>query len=285
MIGIVYNPHSKKGGSIDRMAELRAVLDEKGIDYDYRESSYAGEALILSKELADTCEIVVAAGGDGTVYEVINGSVGSDVTYAIFPLGSGNDIARSIGVNDKSFEELADILINPKIRDFDIAKVNDDRYMAQFTSFGLISNIVERYSKKKSAGDYYGAVISAIFKHRARWYTVTIDGVEERFRADFISVQNIRTAGSGMILCADAKDDDGVLDLIVVRRTGLINMFRNLFALMGGNIEGQKNVVHRRVTSVTIRPESPQVCCIDGELFTTDEVSIRYEGRKIRFAH
>ena len=75
MIGIIYNPHTNKGASVERMKGIREKLDSKGVQYEYRETTYAGEAIVLAKELAKTCDTLIAAGGDGTFYEVVNGSI------------------------------------------------------------------------------------------------------------------------------------------------------------------------------------------------------------------
>ncbi|MBQ6547467.1 MAG: acylglycerol kinase family protein, partial [Candidatus Methanomethylophilaceae archaeon] len=89
MIGIIYNPTTNKGASVERMKRVREKLDAMGVEYDYRETEYAGHATELAKELAQTCDTIVSAGGDGTLHEILNGTVDLDINYAILPFGSG----------------------------------------------------------------------------------------------------------------------------------------------------------------------------------------------------
>lgn len=285
MIGIVYNPHTSKGKSVEKMMNFKDKLDSKGVEYDMRPTEKAKDALRLAKELSETCDLVVAAGGDGTIYEVVNGSVGSGVPYGVLPIGSGNDIARSLGLADKNEDEIVDVIINKNIRDYDLAKVNDMTYMVQFTAFGLVSDIIDKYVNSKS-GSYSASIMSAIFAHRPRKYKVKVNDEEEaEYKADFIAVMNVRTAGSGMVLCNDAVDNDGMMDLIIVKRTNIGRTLCNLIALKKGNITGQPNVIHKRIKSVSIRLEETRVCCIDGELLDLDHADVVVDGTKIQFAH
>ena len=107
MIGIVFNPVTFSGKSVDRMKHVLEILDSKGVEYIYRETEKEGDAIAISRELADSCGIIVAAGGDGTVLETLNGVYDRDVTIMVLPFGSGNDIGRSIGVEGMTDEQLA----------------------------------------------------------------------------------------------------------------------------------------------------------------------------------
>ena len=77
------------------------------------------DGIRVAREMSETCDTIVAVGGDGTVYEVLNGAIDKDITYGILPFGSGNDISRSLHVFEKTDEGLADMIMNPKPREFD----------------------------------------------------------------------------------------------------------------------------------------------------------------------
>ena len=89
VIGIVFNPVTFGGRSVGRMRHALELLDAKGVEYVYRETACEGDAVRISAELADSCDVIVAAGGDGTVYEVVNGVYDKDVAIMVFTYGSG----------------------------------------------------------------------------------------------------------------------------------------------------------------------------------------------------
>ena len=95
---VIYNPYAGRGGSAD---QWKLVQDLLGHEAEYRPTSHAGHATALARTATDEgFATVVAAGGDGTVHEVINGMLQSDrrdVAFGLLPLGSGNDYARMIG--------------------------------------------------------------------------------------------------------------------------------------------------------------------------------------------
>ncbi|MBR5999491.1 MAG: acylglycerol kinase family protein, partial [Candidatus Methanomethylophilaceae archaeon] len=157
MIGIIFNPASNSGNSQERMKTLLALLDEKGSEYVYRETSGPGNATEIAKELASSCSVVVAAGGDGTVFEVANGMYGTDAALMIFPLGSGNDIARSAKVNDLDDQALVDTVVAGKTRPFDCFTV-DGKIGMEFVTFNLVVNIISRFKDPANAAKGYGGV-------------------------------------------------------------------------------------------------------------------------------
>ena len=141
MIGIVYNPTTNKGASVERMKKIREMLDQKGIQYEYRETTYAGEAKVLARELAQTCDTIVSAGGDGTLYEVLNGTIDLDLIYYILPFGSGNDTSITLGVKERTDEEHIDAMVNGTVRSIDCEIFNDETISMQFAAFGIVPEV------------------------------------------------------------------------------------------------------------------------------------------------
>ena len=168
MIGIVYNPMTNKGASVERMKKIREALDEKGIQYEYRESNYAGHTIVLAKELAETCDVIVSAGGDGTFYECLNGTIDKDVTYYILPMGSGNDTSITLGVRNRTDEEHIDRMVNGETRLVDCEIFNDETMSMQFAAFGIVPEVLANFlKKKKSRGiNYVLSLLGALIRHK-----------------------------------------------------------------------------------------------------------------------
>ena len=287
VLGIIYNPSTRKGTSVEKMKELMQLIDEKGIEYEYRESSYPGETLVHAKELAATCDTLVAAGGDGTLYETVNGSLGEDVIYAILPLGSGNDTTRSLGTYGKTDEEMIDIIAGDRYRGFDAIEF-DGKVCMQFISFGIIARVLREFQKarKPSPSIYVKALLKTILKHKPGTYTVEAEGVSRTYKADLITIMNIPTAGGGIKLCPAAVDNDGLLDLMIVERTSWFRYMLNLLALARGRVLDQPNIIHRLVTEATfIMPNGPENACVDGEMLMMERVEARLRHEQIRIKY
>lgn len=285
MIGIIYNPLSRKGKNRHRVEDIRRILDGRGVEYIYRETESPGDGVRVSREVCETCDVVIAVGGDGTVHEVINGSLGSDAVIGVLPFGSGNDVARSLGVYGYSDEGLADMIVNPEVRTMDCG-VCEGRGFTLFLAFGVVAGVVECYMGMKKPGKtaYSRAAIKAIRRHKPRRYTITLPDREFECFADYVTMQNTVTAGGGLKVCSRAVDDDGVMELVIVHRRGFFRLLANAVALFTGRLLKQPNVEVIPVTSCDIDPGEKVVGCIDGELVEMGRVHCEM-GEPIRVLH
>ena len=269
MIGIIFNPVSGKGLNRHRMENLRRILDGKGFEYAYRETECYLDAVRLSREMASECDILVAAGGDGTLHEVLNGALPEGVTrFGVLPFGSGNDVARSMGVFDKTDEELADMIMNQKLKEVDTGLAGE-RPFIQFLTFGIVSNIIKAYSEVEAAGEhgYRKALMRTILKQKARHYIIEVPGMEPiDCMSDFVSVQNVEYAGAGLPIHPAADPCDGRMDLIIVVRKSKLRFLLNVMALVKGELTSQPNTVVIPVTSCRIIPDGIETGVVDGEL-------------------
>ena len=286
MIGIVSNPKTNKGKSVERMEHVLSLLDEKGVEYDYRETAGRGDATAIADELSGSCDIIVAAGGDGTVFEVVNGVVGKDVRLFILPFGSGNDVSRNLGLYKRSDEELVDILLAGKTTKFDCGIKDGSVAFCVFVSFGIVTHIISEFEKKQKGSSigYYSTMLKAIRSFRSQRFKVKTEGYDKEVLSDFVSVQSIRNAGAGMMIQPDAVIDDGYHDLVIVEHRGRFRKFCNLIALLRGKLPEQPNVYTERVKWAEIQScEGEVTYSIDGELLTTSEVKTEVCDRPLTF--
>lgn len=284
MFGIVYNPTTNKGASVERMKKIREMLDQKGVQYEYRETTYAGEAKVLARELAQTCDTIVSAGGDGTFYEVLNGTIDLDLTYYILPFGSGNDTSITLGVRERTDEEHIEAMINGTVRSVDCEIFNDETISMQFAAFGIVPEVLANFlKKKKSRGiNYVMSLLGALTKHKAKNYKIEVDGEVTEYFSDMVTIMNIKTAGGGLKICLEAQIDDRKLDLIVIKHTGFFRYWKNVIALARGKLMSQPNVIHKTVDCATMICQSEENCVIDGEMFFLDKVKMAIYPKQIK---
>ena len=284
MIGIVYNPTTNKGASIERMKKIREALDEKGVQYEYRESTYAGHSIVLAKELAETCDVIVSAGGDGTFYECLNGTIDKDVEYYILPMGSGNDTSITLDIKRRTDEEHIDRMINGETKLIDCEIFNDETVSMQFAAFGIVPEVLANFlKKKKSRGiNYVLSLLGALIGHKAKDYKVIADGEEIDTHCDMVAIMNIKTAGGGLKICPEADVTDRKLDLVIIEHTGFFRYWMNVVALARGKLMKQKNVIHKKIDCAEIFCQSEEYCVIDGEMMSFDKLKMAIYPKQIK---
>ncbi len=282
MIGIIYNPVTNSGKSADRMKNILSLLDAKGAEYRYVETERAGQAPELAKEMSAECDIIAAAGGDGTVFEVANGVYGTGKKMMIIPLGSGNDIARSVKLNDLQDEELVDILIAGRSRPFDCFTVNGDTIGLEFVTFNLVVNIISMFKDPANQSKGYGGLVfKAVRATKPYKYHIKTENGEYDIDSIFLTAQNTATAGGGLPIYPATEDDDGKFDLIVSKYTGSIRKYLNLASLSKGKLSQQPNITVERVSWAEITPASNEKYILDGEFFETEGVRVEIAPEKI----
>ena len=281
MLGIVFNPVSYSGRSTARMKHVRDILDERGVEYVYRETVRPGDGTIMGAELAETCDTVVAGGGDGTVFEVLNGIFGKGVTLMVLPFGSGNDAATSIGVNGMTDEELVDVLMEGKTRKMDCIRTNGEELSIVHSCVGIVSNIIRDFKDPANARkSYMSTMLTSIRQSRPRRYHIRTSETDREFFADFVSAQNIITSGGGMVVCPEAVDDDMKFDLVVIEHRTVLRKYLNLIAMVRKKLTKQRNVFTERTDSVEIEAlDGQETCSLDGELREITTLNVDIAGQ------
>ncbi len=281
MLGIVFNPVSYSGRSTARMRHVRDLLEEKGVEYVYRETVRPGDGTVMGAELAESCDTVIAGGGDGTVFEVLNGIFGKGVTLMVLPFGSGNDAAMSIGVNGLTDEELVDVLLERKTRKMDCIRTNGGELSIVHSCVGIVSNIIRDFKDPANARkSYMSTMLASIRQSRPRRYHIKTSETDREFFADFVSAQNIVTSGGGMVVCPEAVDDDMKFDLVVIEHRTVLRKYINLVAMVRKKLTKQRNVFTERTDSVEIEAlDGQETCSLDGELREITTLNVDIAGQ------
>jgi diacylglycerol kinase (ATP) len=224
---VICNP-SSGGGSCESEA-VREVLMELN-DIEWIETEGAGDAHRAAEEWSDGLLIVV--GGDGTVNEVVNGlgkaGFPKDVTLAVVPMGTGNDLAATLAIpND--LEEAEESIRKNRVRTLDVARVRSEGVGERFFinvatgGFGAETSSLADEELKDRWGKlaYFRASLEKARDFDVREVRVTLDGDECMLRAVNVAVGNCRYAGGGWLAAPKANPEDGLLDLVVIEDIGL----------------------------------------------------------------
>lgn len=277
---IIFNENA---GSADQAEILTEAIDELQDAVCWR-SAAEGDAVELAEQAArEGYDIVAAAGGDGTINEVVNGlmRVEERPALGVIPFGTGNDLARLLDVPQKDLHEAIALLRNGLRRRLDVYEMQSDAT----SSFGI----------NAAAGGFSGQVNDVMTSElKANWgplayligaasvipeihdydtYMAFDDRPPEVVSALNVVVANGRTVAGGKRIAPMANPEDGLLDIIIVQKGSVVEMGDLAARLVAGNVIGSRLVTHRRAHSVSIEAEPGMWFNRDGELVTNDPVT------------
>ncbi len=281
---LIVNPAARHGVTAELVPFVTGLLDGQ-IDYELVLTEGPGHATVLARE-ASAVDTVVAVGGDGTVFEVLNGLMqiprDERPALALLPTGSGNDYRRTLGIST-DLATAARQLIGGVRTSRDVGVVNDE-YFANSVAVGLDARVTAKAVELKARTGWSGMMLymRALFVVLFRQFhshpvLLGIDGsapVERHLL--LIAATNGPTYGGGFKITPNARPDDGLLDICVIDRVTLLGALLRLPFVVVGHHGWMKPVKLERHASVLIESEVPIEGQIDGEvtLASTYEISV-----------
>ncbi len=276
----VINPAAGQGKSLDFIkAKIEAVAKKYSLDYETYITEKKGDGIEFVEERAKSGEELrfYACGGDGTLYDVVNGAYGyKNVQVAVVPLGSGNDFIRLFGTQEE-FLELEDQIEGVPV-ELDLIKCGTEIAINQ-CSMGMDAEVCAMQGKIKKfplvtgEGAYYIGCLYAIARKFHNKFTITIDD-EEVVSKDclFCFCGNSRWYGGGFMAAPLAQPDDGLLDFVIVEaKVSRAKLVTLLNKYKRGEHLDWDITTFKRGKKLTIHSDSPAAVNVDGECkFITD---------------
>jgi diacylglycerol kinase (ATP) len=194
-------------------------LKEKGIKVEYALTEYPGHATKLAAWASnEKFDLVVAVGGDGTVNETALGLIGTETPMGIIPMGSGNGLARELGISMNMMKS-AHTLIDGKTLQIDVCMLNNQRFLCT-SGIGFDALIADRMSKTSSRGfmKYIQLVVRESILFEAVDVSMKIDGKPVEQPVFLITYANASQFGNNAFIAPKASLTDGLIDVVVVRK-------------------------------------------------------------------
>jgi YegS/Rv2252/BmrU family lipid kinase len=285
---LICNPISGSGRGQSRLAVVRRALDSAGVNYAFDLTKGRGDAVRLTRSAVHAgCCAVVAIGGDGTLFEVVNGIMDpaeldvsttgeSRVAVGLIQAGRGSDFGRSVGV-PSDVQAACARLINGRTQLIDLGYVTylgfdgseRSRYFANAAGLGFDAEVTARANagSRIMGGTipYLSSLLRTLSSYRNKQIAVSIDGAEPwRARANSIVVANGQYFGGGMKIAPDAYLSDGILDVTLLGDLGKIELVQNVPRVYDGS-----HVTHPKVRTFTARTV---------EVLSTERVLLQADG-------
>lgn len=285
---IILNPSAGSIGDLDELTERLAQLPNTEIHLTNRRGSAARFAKTALRKGRDT---IVAAGGDGTLNEVING-IGENLGEArvgLLPLGTGNDFARSIEM-PTDLDAAMEVIRAGQTRAIDLVRVTSDevRYFVNVSAGGFSGLVNEKLTPemKQTWGPlaYLRSAAAALPELRAYRTTLALDNTESITMELYnVVVANGRYVAGGRLIAPDASIDDGLLDVVLIpeRPAGELALVVAQIAL--GTHLSSAAVVHRQAAKLTVNSKPGMWFNVDGELVGNEPATFEIVPRGLRF--
>ena len=247
-----------------------------------RVTSGPGDARAVAESaVKEGFKTIVAAGGDGTVNEVVNGIVGADVSLGILPVGTMNVFAAELGLPG-DLEEAWAIIQAGRTRKVDLVRANQ-QYFVQLAGVGLDAQIVQATSweSKKNFGPLSYLISAAQIAARKppKLFVEADNTVRE---GSFVLIGNGRYYGGPVAFFKDARIDDGKLDVLIFKKVSHIDIARYVTNVFMGKHTSLPDVEYFQTKRALVRSDEDVPVEVDGEVAATLPVNFRISSRKLR---
>jgi len=286
---IIFNPKSGGGRALKFLPSIESYFQTQGMAYQIMHTTHSGHAKSLLQEI-DLSDYtgVIAAGGDGTLFEVVNGLMSHKpekrVPLGVIPVGTGNAFARELRLKPTDWQAGIDLIQQQKTQTIDLGHVQtpqDDFYFINIVGMGFVVDAGRSTIRIKKLGKsaYTLATLweTAKLKKHPMKLTIT-DEYDQTEVIDqelvFVEVANSRYTGTSFLIAPEAKIDDGLLDVIILKKLSRLKILKLFPTIYSGKHINYPEVETRKIKSISIESQTPMPLMPDGEFLGQTPVTI-----------
>ena len=272
---IIFNPNAAYGRSVKKLEHIKAKFDSLGIHTTFLPTTHQGHAsgLVANNDLSGF-DGLIAAGGDGTVFEVLNGLYehpkSARIPLGLLPIGTGNAFARELGLEPGAWSDAIDLLLREHTRQIDVGHVklaNDSYYFLNIVGMGFFVDAGLSAQKLKFLGNtaYTLATLWKVLNLKSYSLEMEIDGKTIRQENILIAISNSCYTGTHFLIAPDAKIDDGLLDVTILEklpRHRLLKLFPTIYT--GKHVQYDEISTYQ-ATKIKIHSPGSMLLAPDGE--------------------
>jgi YegS/Rv2252/BmrU family lipid kinase len=283
---VIVNPESDRGRTGKRWGKIKEALKTFLKEFKYEFTEKPLQATEISRAaIKDGSELIVGIGGDGTVNEIANGFyegnnfINPQTVLGIIPSGRGSDFSRSLNIAPGIKNALRVITEGPS-RSIDIGRiqyldhfgVDQERFFLNISDFGLGGEVVKRMDQnrlKRKASSYLKCTLAAFLQYRNKKVQLLIDDTDIPDGEYLIgAVSNGRIFGKGMKIAPQAKLDDGLFDVVLIKGMKALEFCVNAWRVYAGTHLSHSKISiirGRKIQAIPFKGEQDVLIEVDGE--------------------
>lgn len=277
---LVLNPIAGQGKPVSVQDRIQADLDKYGLDAEILVTAKAGDGTSLARDAVGRgFDLIIAAGGDGTVKEVVNGIAGTGARLGIVPVGSVNVLARELKIPLDSGKAIRTIA-EGKEKAIDLGQAND-HFFTLMAGFGfdaeVVANVIQPLKDIIGTSAYVLKALETIASYQATDITLEMPDGTYSTKAFLAIVANARTYTYHLNIAPLALPDDGLLDICVFERpdTDRIGFIRQIADVFINRHIYHPAVSYFKTPHVVVKSSPDVMVQLDGDAFTTTPVEIK----------
>jgi diacylglycerol kinase (ATP) len=277
---VILNPAARG----DRAGHWRSRVEKVVRGATLRATSRIGEAELLARKAArEGFKRIVAAGGDGTINEVVNGLAGTTAALGLLPIGTVNVFATELGLPAGDLKQCWQIICDGRTRTIDLPSANG-KHFVQLAGIGLDAQAVKETSVafKRSFGPLSYLVSAAQIASRPPPHLVIESKGSPTIEGSFVLVGNGRLYGGPFPFFKRALIDDGLLDVVVFKRIGYFDIIRYLQDVIFSSSISMPDLDYFQSKRLRVSSEEEVPVEVDGELIGNCPVEFRMRERSLR---
>jgi len=274
----IINPLSgtRKKSGLQKLIEERTK--QKNIPFKIFPSVASGDYSFLSPIIKEEkITDVIVAGGDGTVSQVVGSLMHEDINFGVIPCGSGNGLAMAAGIS-KQPQKALDIIFNSKAKPIDGLYINE-HFSCMLTGIGFDAKVAHEFAQQTKRGlrTYAILVGKNFFSAQPYHFIIESNGLRFSTEAYFISIANSNQFGNNFTIAPKALLSDGLLDVVIVKRTAKPLLLYNLIKqILAGKLQKMETslklpVIYFQTKQLSIENSSLAPVHIDGDPSETPE--------------
>lgn len=270
---LIINPISGTRSKEKVPGMVSEAIGADDVELITRVTESADDALNCARQaVAEEYDTVIVAGGDGTINEVATTLLGSNVTMGIIPTGSGNGLARSLGIS-QDFKKACEILKKGQRVRIDCGLANERPFFCTF-GMGFDAAVTEKFAQEKRRGrmSYIKSALLEFLQFQPNVYALSIDGKVITERALLVAVCNASQYGNNAYIAPKASLTDGLLDVTVIHDGPLMLQALAGIQLLSGHLDKNFLVDNFKISRADISRLDQGPAHIDGDLFYPGKV-------------
>lgn len=282
---VVLNPAAGHEDAARVRRQIGGAFAVRGAGFDLIETTCAGDAERLAREAVGRgYRAVVAAGGDGTIAEVITGLAGSCVPLGIIPRGTGNQLAANLAI-PSDVDAAVEVVVSGRTTPMDIGQLDGGRYFALMAGAGWDAEVMAACTRELKErwgfAAYLFAGIRMAVTPSSTLFRITADGRELEVRAATVLIANVGELFSNLIIptavqiAPGCTFDDGLLDVCIFAPQKLTDVAAVLWKVARHRYIGDKRMIYLQAREIRIEADPPVAIQVDGDCGPTTPLDVR----------